>query len=62
MELNVGDVAEKGGADLRDLASRFSRSGRVEAMYLRPQRRGEVQPVEHALVIAASMPVLWWAA
>lgn len=50
---NVGDDIEKGGADLRDLASRFPRKGRVEAIYLRPQRRGEVLAVESAMAIAA---------
>ena len=41
-----------GGIDLRDLASRFPRCGRVEAIYLRPQRRAAVEPVAHALAIA----------
>lgn len=38
---------------LRDLASRFPRNGRVEAIYLRPQRRGEVAAIESARAIAA---------
>jgi MOSC domain-containing protein YiiM len=38
---------------MRDLASRFPRAGRVEAIYLRPQRRGEVQSVDQAVAIAA---------
>lgn len=46
------DAIEEGGADLRDLASRFPRTGRVESIYLRPQRRGEVLTVESALAIA----------
>jgi MOSC domain-containing protein YiiM len=40
------------GIDLRDLASRFPRGGRVDAIYLRPQRRVTVQVVTHALAIA----------
>lgn len=51
--MNVGDAPGPGGANLRDLASRFPRDGRVEAIYLRPQRRGEVQSVGHVLAIAA---------
>lgn len=46
-------MAEQGAADLRDLACRFPRAGRVEAIFLRPQRRGAVQSVEQALAIAA---------
>jgi MOSC domain-containing protein YiiM len=49
----VSDATETDGVDLRDLASRFPRHGRVEAVFLRPRRRGEVQSVEHALAIAA---------
>ena len=40
-------------ADLRDLTTRFPRAGRVEAIHLRPQRRGEVIAVESARAIAA---------
>lgn len=39
--------------DLRDLSGQFPRHGRVDAIFLRPQRRGEVHPVEQALAIAA---------
>jgi MOSC domain-containing protein YiiM len=53
MGLNVGDANETDGVDLRDLASRFPRSGRIEAIFLRPQRCGEVRSVDHALAIAA---------
>lgn len=37
---------------LRDLASRFPRAGRVEAIVLRPQRRGEAITVASAQAIA----------
>jgi len=49
-----GKLAETAAADLRDLASRFPRAGRVEAIILRPQRRGAAQSVAQALAIAAS--------
>lgn len=39
--------------DLRDLSGQFPRNGRIDAIFLRPQRRGEVQSVEQALAIAA---------
>jgi MOSC domain-containing protein YiiM len=40
-------------ADLRELTTRFPRAGRVEAIYLRPQRRGDVGAVESVRAIAA---------
>ena len=46
------DATENTAPDMRDLASRFPRSGRIEAIYLRPQRRAAVQPVEQVLAIA----------
>jgi len=42
-----------GSLDLRDLASRFVRAGRIEAICLRPQRRGEVVAAQSVMAIAA---------
>jgi len=38
---------------LRDLTTRFPRSGRIEAIHIRPQRRGEGVAVESVMAIAA---------
>lgn len=51
-ELIVGFSTGMETPDLRDLSGRFPHNGRVEAIFLRPQRRGEVQPVDQALAIA----------
>lgn len=49
----MGDASRNDVPDLRDLASRFPRAGLIQAIYLRPRRRAEVQPVDHAVAIAA---------
>jgi MOSC domain-containing protein YiiM len=42
-----------GSSDLRDLASRFVRAGRIEAICLRPQRRSEMVAAQSVMAIAA---------
>jgi MOSC domain-containing protein YiiM len=44
---------EPDGMAMRDLAGRFPRPGRIEAIYLRPQRRGVVDAVGSVRAIAA---------
>ncbi len=49
----MADATRQDLPDLRDLASHFPRTGQVQAIYLRPQRRAGVQSVDHAVAIAA---------
>ena len=49
----MGDAGESGGPDLRELSSRFPHPGRIEAIYLRPQRRGAVTTVESVRAVAS---------
>ncbi|MBU1665402.1 MAG: MOSC domain-containing protein [Gammaproteobacteria bacterium] len=44
---------DAGKPSMRDLAGYFPRAGRIERIYLRPQRRVAVQSVESLLAIAA---------
>ena len=46
-------LTEPDGMAMRDLAGRFPRPGRIEAIYLRPQRRGVVDAVGSVRAIAA---------
>lgn len=46
-------VPQTAAANLRELTLRFPRPGRIEAIYLRPQRRGEVVAVASAMAVAA---------
>ncbi|MFO7543568.1 MAG: MOSC domain-containing protein [Thiobacillus sp.] len=51
--MNRIDVAELDGVDVRELASRFPRKGRIEAIFLRPRRLQEVWSVDQVEAIAA---------
>lgn len=49
----VGKTPKNSVVNMRDLACQFPHTGRVEAIYLRPERRGEPQSVQQVLAIAA---------
>jgi len=46
------EPAQADEAGLRELTTRFPHSGRIEAIYIRPQRRGEVVAVESLMAMA----------
>ncbi|MDP1924304.1 MAG: MOSC domain-containing protein [Thiobacillus sp.] len=48
----MSDLTQIDNVDLRDVASRFPRTGQIQAIYLRPQRRLAVQSVDHVLAVA----------
>jgi len=45
-------AAVSAATSLRQLSGRFPRPGRIEAIYLRPQRRTPIESVSHAVVLA----------
>jgi hypothetical protein len=49
----VDEPTETDGVDLRELTTRFPHPGRIEAITLRPQRRGAAVAVESVRAIAA---------
>lgn len=51
--MSSDNTARPPGLDLRKLASRFPRDGRIEAIYLRPHRRGEAVPADAVRALAA---------
>jgi len=53
MSEKSGKTLDGGSVHMRDLANHFPRAGRVEAIFLRPERRSEPQSVQQALAIVA---------